>query len=92
MTIDRRGFVTGAALIVVAPTLTLLPASSPALPTELGPASLTIEGWSIPDEGSAAAALWIRVDRSWRTAWRCFAGREAGPPVLEPHVDSMGQL
>jgi hypothetical protein len=43
---------------------------SPTLPTELGPASLMIEGWSIPDESSAAAALWIRVGRSWQTAWR----------------------
>lgn len=70
MTIDRRGFVTGVALTAVAPTLTLLPASSPTLPTELGPASLMIEGWSIPCESDAAAALWIRVDRSWRTTWR----------------------
>ena len=70
MTIDRRGFVTGAALTAVAPTLTLLPASSPALPTVLGSASLIIEGWSIPEEASAAAALWIRVDRSWRATWR----------------------
>jgi hypothetical protein len=70
MTIDRRGFVTGAVLTAVAPTLTLLPASSPSLPTQLGPASLMIEGWSIPDESSAAAASWIRVGRSWRTAWR----------------------
>jgi hypothetical protein len=70
MTIDRRGFVTGAALTAAAPTLTLLPASSLTLPTELGPASLMIEGWSIPDESSTAAGLWIRVGRSWRTAWR----------------------
>ena len=74
MTIDRRGFVTGAALTAVAPTLTLVPAWSPTLPTtlptQLGPASLMIEGWSISDERSAAAASWIRVDRSWRSAWR----------------------
>lgn len=70
MTIDRRGFVTGVALTAVTPTLALVPTLSPALSTELGPASLMIEGWSIPDERTAAAALWIRVGRSWRTAWR----------------------
>ena len=70
MTIDRRDFVTGVALTAIAPTMTLLPASPPALATELNHSVLMIEGWSVPDESNCAAVRWIRVDRSWRAAWR----------------------
>ena len=68
--IDRRNFVTGTALFAAAPTLNLLPASPPTLATELSHPVMMIEGWSVPDESNPAAVTWIRVDRSWRTAWR----------------------
>jgi hypothetical protein len=68
--INRRNFVTGTALFAAAPTLNLLPASPPTLATELSHPVMMIEGWSVPDESNPAAVIWIRVDRSWRTAWR----------------------
>ena len=70
MMIDRRNFVTGAALVAVAPTLRLPPASPPTVATGLSHPVMMIEGWSVSDERSSAAATWIRVDRSWRIAWR----------------------
>jgi hypothetical protein len=70
MTIDRRDFLTGVALTAVAPTLSFLPASPPALAAEISHPVMMIEGWSVPDEINAAAAIWLRVDRSWRAVWR----------------------
>jgi hypothetical protein len=70
MMIDRRNFVTGAALVAAAPTLNLFPVSPPARATELSHPVMMIEGWSDPDESNPAALIWIRVDRLWRTAWR----------------------
>jgi hypothetical protein len=69
MTIDRRDFVTGAALAVMAPALPPLPASPPTVATGLSPLALRIEGWSDPEESGADVA-WIRIGHSWRTAWR----------------------
>ncbi len=70
MVIDRRNVVTGVLATAVAPTLTPLPASPTKFTTETSPVIMMIEGWSVPDETCAGAALWIRVDRFWRTAWR----------------------
>jgi hypothetical protein len=68
--INRRDFLTGVALTAVAPTLSFLPASPPALAAEISHPVMMIEGWSIPEETNAAAAVWIRIGHSWRTAWR----------------------
>jgi hypothetical protein len=68
MTIDRRNFVTGAALTALAPTLTLLPASPPALAVEVAPPVILIDGWSVADQSEAA--VWLRVGRTWTAAWR----------------------
>jgi phosphodiesterase/alkaline phosphatase D-like protein len=70
MMIDRRNFVTGAALVAATPALNLVPASPPTLATGSSHPVMMIEGWSVPDESSPSVAIWIRVDRSWRTAWR----------------------
>ena len=70
MMLHRRDFVAGVAVTTVAPTLALVPASPPILATELSPLVIMIEGWSVPDESNVATAVWIRVGRSWRTAWR----------------------
>jgi len=70
MTIDRRDFVTGVALTAVAPALSLLPASPPIDSAELNPLIMMIEGWSIDEGDEAADRVWIRLDRSWRAAWR----------------------
>jgi hypothetical protein len=70
MMIDRRNFVTGAVLVAASPTLNLLAASPPARATVLSQPVMLIEGWSVPDDSNPAAVIWIRVDRSWRAAWR----------------------
>jgi len=70
MTIDRRDFVTGVALTAVAPALSLLPASPPIDAAEFNPLIMMIEGWSIDEGDEAADRVWIRLDRSWRAAWR----------------------
>jgi hypothetical protein len=69
MIIDRRTFVAGATSIALAPALDLLPVQLPTPETPAGPLVLTIDGWNAPSE-SSAAAVWIRIDRSWRTVWR----------------------
>jgi hypothetical protein len=68
MTIDRRAFVAGTTLVAFAPAIGFLPIlpSTPAVnATDL---VFKIEGWSIPND--SADERWIRVGRSWRTAWR----------------------
>jgi len=69
MMIDRREFIAGTTLLAVAPTLGLMP---PQLPSRAASASrppFLVDGWSIED-GEAENQVWIRVSRSWRTAWR----------------------
>jgi hypothetical protein len=70
MMIDRRTFVAGSASLAVAPALDLLPVQLPTPETTIGRVVLLVEGWSVPDESGAASAVWLRIDRSWRTAWR----------------------
>jgi hypothetical protein len=68
--IDRRTFVAGSALVAVAPAVELLPAQLPTPETTMGRVVLLVEGWSDPNESSVANAVWIRIGRSWRVAWR----------------------
>jgi len=70
MMIDRRTFVAGTALIVVAPTVNLLPVELPNPERLTGQLVLMIDGWSVPDECNAADTVWIRIGRSWQVAWR----------------------
>ena len=70
MTIDRRTFMSGTAVLAVAPALNLAPVL---LPLRKGQASrlvIKIEGWSEPHQSGADEEVWISLDRSWRTAWR----------------------
>jgi len=73
MIVDRRAFIAGTALVVVAPAIGLLPAPAaspaPSAPT-IGWPVFMIEGWSAQDDSPKDDQLWVRVDRSWRTAWR----------------------
>jgi hypothetical protein len=68
--IDRRDFIAGAALVAVAPTLEWLPPAlsqpgvNPSYPI------LLIDGWNVHDNRDATNQAWIRVNRSWRVAWR----------------------
>ena len=70
MMIDRRTVVAGTALAAVAPTLSFASVLLPT-PTAKPPRFVVkIDGWSEPNQGNAAEEVWIRIDRSWRTAWR----------------------
>ena len=73
MIVDRRAFIAGTALVVVAPAIGLLPAPAaspaPRAPT-IGWPVFMIAGWSAQDDSPKDDQLWVRVDRSWRTAWR----------------------
>jgi hypothetical protein len=70
MTIDRRTFITGAALVAIAPSLELLPRQISAGDEDANRIVFLIDGWSIEDGSGAPGRLWIRLDPSWRAAWR----------------------
>ena len=70
MTVDRRTFVAGVTLLTVAPTLQLLPVPSSAAAANARRIVFMVDGWSIPGDSDSADEVWIRVGRSWRTAWR----------------------
>ena len=81
MLIDRRTFIQGAACVAA-----LLPLSSgaesqaqpivrPTSPTAAGPVDqnsivFKIEGWDLDSEGAADSVTLIRINQTWRTAWR----------------------
>jgi hypothetical protein len=68
--IDRRKFVSGTALVAVAPTLSLLPVALPTPAAEANRLVIKIVGWSTPGQRGTDEEVWITVNRSWRTAWR----------------------
>ncbi len=70
MTVDRRTFVAGVTLLTVAPTLQLLPVPSSAAAANARRIVFMVDGWNIPGDSDSADEVWIRVGRSWRTAWR----------------------
>jgi hypothetical protein len=70
MMIDRRKFMSGTALVAVVPTLSLLPVALPTPAAETNRLVIKIDGWSTPGQRGTDEEVWIRVDRSWRTAWR----------------------
>ena len=85
MRIDRRVFIQGAALVATAPALpALLPISSTAQVSPVASRSslawdsseatsivFKIDGWDCNDsKGSTENELLVRINQSWRTAWR----------------------
>jgi hypothetical protein len=70
MTINRRTFVAGTALVAVAPALELVPLHIPGYPPTVKRLVFMIDGWSAQEDGDDADCMWIMVGRSWRTAWR----------------------
>ena len=68
--IDRRKFVSGTALVAVAPTLSLLPVALPTPAAETNCLVMKIVGWSTPGQRDTDEEVWVTVNRSWRTAWR----------------------
>jgi hypothetical protein len=79
MMIDRRAFIHCAALFAAAPRLAVLaPLSSPArvpLVNEAGADGdsvvFKIDGWDACDtEVSSGNEVWLRINQSWRAAWR----------------------
>jgi hypothetical protein len=68
--IDRRAFMSSSALVALAPRLSFasaLPAPPAAEATRL---VVKIAGWSQSDESNPSEEIWIRVNHSWRAAWR----------------------
>ena len=79
MMIDRRTFIMqGATVLATAPALAiLLPRSSAQTPFMTGAradenlAVFKIDGWDLCEARvSNGNEVWIRVNQSWRTAWR----------------------
>lgn len=68
--IDRRNFTIGATLAVVVPPFQLLSCQLPTVAANPTGVAFLIHGWNTSGENSDAEAMWLRVDRSWRTAWR----------------------
>jgi hypothetical protein len=70
MTIDRRAFVAGTALMVVAPIrgLAMQPSSSAA--AAMRPVVFMIDGWSVGSDDDTVDQVWIRIGHGWRSAWR----------------------
>jgi hypothetical protein len=69
MMIDRRSVVAGATLVAIAPSLESLLSLSSAH-KEANRIVFMIDGWSVDDGSRASDRVWIRLDRSWRAAWR----------------------
>jgi hypothetical protein len=68
MAIDRRAFVAGTTLVAFAPAVGFLPTALSEPAANANNLVFKIEGWSAPNDN--ADEVWIRVGRSWRTAWR----------------------
>jgi hypothetical protein len=68
MIIDRRAFIAGTTLVAFAPVLEFLPVRVSPLAADASRPVFMIDGWSVPSD--SADEMWIRVGRSWRTAWR----------------------
>ena len=66
--IDRRAFVAGTTLVAFAPAIEFLPALLSPPAANASRLVFMIDGWSVPND--SADEVWIRVGRSWRTAWR----------------------
>lgn len=70
MMIDRRTFVSGTAVLAVAPALNLAPVLLQERKGQARQLVIKIEGWNEPRRSGADEEVWISLDRSWRTAWR----------------------
>jgi hypothetical protein len=70
MIIDRRDFIAGTALVAVAQPFQLLPRKLPQPATNMSYPVFMIDGWNVQGSSDATSPMWIRVDRSWRVAWR----------------------
>ena len=70
MTIDRRTFIIGTGVAAIAPGLQLWPLQLPARAAAMNRVEFMIEGWSVEDASEVTEQVWIRLDRTWRTAWR----------------------
>ena len=70
MTVDRRTFVAGTALLAVAPACGLLPLDAAANVADARSPVLMIDGWSVQDDSDPGNQVWIKIGHGWRTAWR----------------------
>ena len=70
MTIDRRTFIVRTGVAAIAPSLQLWPLQPSARAVAMNRVVFVIEGWSVEDASEVTEQVWIRLDRTWRTAWR----------------------
>ena len=81
MNIDRRSFIQAVAIVASSSALMpLLPVSSiaggssvqsPAEAAVSDSVVFTIDGWDLDKHGLSQNEVRIRVNQSWRSAWRC---------------------
>ena len=70
MTLDRRAFIVGTGIVAMAPVPGLWPLPAPARAADVRQVEFLIEGWSRDDASASPDRVWLRLDRSWRAAWR----------------------
>ncbi len=70
MTLDRRAFIVGTGIVAMAPVCELWPLPAPARAADVRQVEFMIEGWSMDDGSASPDRVWLRLDRSWRAAWR----------------------
>jgi hypothetical protein len=70
MTIDRRAFVAGTALLAVAPACGLLQLDAAVNLADVRSPVLMIDGWSVQGDSDPGDQVWIKIGHGWRTAWR----------------------
>jgi hypothetical protein len=70
MMIDRRNFIAGAAVVAVVPGLLPGALREPVATLNFSYPAFMIDGWSAKAVNDTDGQAWIRIDRSWRAAWR----------------------
>jgi hypothetical protein len=70
MTLDRRAFIVGTGAVAMVPAFDLWALPAPARAADVRQVEFMIEGWSLDDGSACPDRVWLRLDRSWRAAWR----------------------
>jgi hypothetical protein len=71
MIIDRRKFIQGSALVAsLAPQMQCVRSEESADAAVESPVVFKIDGWNLDDERPEENEMLIRINQSWRTAWR----------------------
>jgi hypothetical protein len=68
--LGRRGFISGTALLAVAPVPEIHTPPLDPLSSTIGGVAYQIEGWSTSTGASALDQVSIRINAGWRASWR----------------------